>query len=178
MSRHPRTLSCLALVALGVAVACIGPEDAPRHAFRQIARALETRDPALFHEYVDVESVVATGLDAFLQRRYRQDEGLKEAGAFASGLVQATKPMLGLLVKARLDEAIAGPERPRRPWRGTILSVRQDGARTVTRVEVRTRRDEPVQLDVVLTPFHGHLRVVEVDLALLMDELEALPRRP
>ena len=174
MSFHRKALACCGLVALGgLFAACTARGDA-RRAFHQISRALETRDRALFHEYVDVENVVATGLDAFLQRQTRKDERLKEAGALASGLVQATRPMLGLLVKAKIDAAIENP-RPRAEPRGKILDVRKDGVRTVARVELRTDRDEPLRLDIVLTPFNGHLRVVEIDLAALLDELETRP---
>jgi hypothetical protein len=165
--------AALALVLLGLAGAgCTGPRRDVRHAFRQIGHALETRDRALFHAYVDVESVAATAMDVLVQRPLRGSEELEGVGAFASGLVNATRQMLGLLLAARIDEAFRDPERTFRPVRGRLLAVRREGVRTIAEVELLGRGDEALRLDVALEPHEGHLRVVEVDLAAVLDALE------
>jgi hypothetical protein len=166
-------LAAIAAAAIGLSQAACGPSREVRETFRRIGHALETGDRDLFHAYVDVESVVASGLDAFLQRHYGKDPALREMGAFASGLVQATKPMLGLLVAAKIHEVMDEPRSGAAAVRGRIVSVRRDGERRVAHVELRTKDDEVVPLDVVLAPHDGRLRVVEVDVAALLDVLES-----
>jgi hypothetical protein len=163
--------------AIGLSQAACGPSREVRQTFQGIAHALETGDRELFHAYVDVESVVASGLDAFLQRQYAR-AGQEEMGALASGLLQATRPLLGLYVAARIHEAMERPRSGPVSLRGRIVSVERDGDRRVARVEVRTKDDEVVPLGVVLLPHDGHLRVVEIDLAELLYLLEAREARP
>lgn len=83
----------------------------PQYALLKIKVAIETHDRELFHEYVDLDTLISRGVDGFLEfHQTGPVQSSPEAGGtqLASGLITMMKPTLVEMVKGQVDQMIEG----------------------------------------------------------------------
>lgn len=137
----------------------------PQYALRQASAAFEARDLPTFEKYVDVDSLVGSGIDALAAEASRDGGGGALGAAVAIMFRSKLQAELENGVRRSVEQGATFEGRDPRKTRFLIGDVRRDGSLAFGRVTVETRRgavSERLDLELKLRPKDGHWQVVEV----------------
>ena len=191
MTKSNVLISCIVLaIAVTGYAGYIYWTKTPTYALTQVAVAAESRDVALFHRYVNVETVASRAVDVLLDSLMEEMESEPRSGfeaigqAFGVGLIKLMKPRLVQEAKQQIDQSIeAGTFKPLgtatasdskasldkirvsvgTTFRG-VRSVERDGKIAIATVDMEREdaHDDRVLKLMLRQEQDGHWQVVEI----------------
>ena len=156
--------------------------SSPQYSLHQAQAAFETHDLQAFERYVDVDSLVETGIDALAAEATRQGGGEAVGAAVALMFRGRVAAELKAQVRRSVEKGASFEGRDPRRTTFEIGAVRRDGKVAVARVTAQTQRGaaaERLELELKLRDKGGHWQVFEVaNLAELWREARARGEQP